>query len=71
MKGVISALYYLTLRTERYFVPQQLGPGDAFRKPLLPELYEPVLTHIGNGPMVLRDSSGKVRRLPFRSGGAS
>ena len=39
-----------------------LGLGDAFRKPPLPELYEPVLTNIGNGRLVLRDSSGKVNR---------
>ena len=46
--------YYLTLRNERYFVAQLLGPGDAFRKPLLPELFEPVLTNLGNGVLVLR-----------------
>ena len=28
--------------------------GDVLCKPLLPELYEPVLTHIGNGLLVLR-----------------
>ena len=33
---------------------QLLGPGDAFRKPLLPSLYEPVLTNLGNGVLVLR-----------------
>jgi hypothetical protein len=46
--------YYLTLKNERYFVAQLLGPGDAFRKALLPELYEPVLTNLGNGVLVLR-----------------
>ena len=30
------------------------APGDALCKPLMPELYEPVLTSIGNGLMVLR-----------------
>ena len=28
--------------------------GDALYKPLLPELYEPFLTNIGNGLLVLR-----------------
>jgi len=35
-------------------VAQLLGPGDAFRKQLLPQLYEPVLTGLGNGVLVLR-----------------
>ena len=42
------------MKDERYFVAQLMGPGDAFRKPLLPELYEPVLTNLGNGVLVLR-----------------
>jgi hypothetical protein len=46
--------YYLTLKNGRYFVAQLLGPGDVFRKPLLPQLYEPVLTSLGNGVLVLR-----------------
>ena len=46
--------YYLTLRSERHFVAQLLGRGDAFRNPLMPELYEPVLTSLGNGVLVLR-----------------
>jgi hypothetical protein len=46
--------YCLTLKEARYFVAQLLGPGDAFRKPLLPQLYEPVLTYLGNGVLVLR-----------------
>jgi hypothetical protein len=62
--------YYLTLRSERYFVAQLLGPGHAFRKPLLPELYEPVLTNLGMACWCFGDSSGRVRRLRFRSGGA-
>ena len=52
-EGELST-YYLTLASARYFVAQLLGPGDAFRKPLLPELYEPVLTAIGHGVLVLR-----------------
>jgi hypothetical protein len=31
-----------------------LGPGDVFRKPLLPQLYEPILTSLGNGVLALR-----------------
>jgi hypothetical protein len=30
-----------------------LGPGKAFRKPVLRELYEPVLTGLGNGVLLL------------------
>ena len=52
--------YYLTLKNERSFVAQLLGPGDAFRKPLLPELYEPVLTNLGNGVLVLRGFEREV-----------
>jgi hypothetical protein len=37
-----------------YFVAKLIAPGDAFRKPLLPGLYEPVLTSLGNGTLVLR-----------------
>jgi hypothetical protein len=44
----------VTLANARYFVAQLLGPGDAFRKSLLPELYEPVLTNLGNDVLVLR-----------------
>jgi hypothetical protein len=35
-------------------VAKLVATGDAFCKPLLPELYEPVLTIIGNGRLVLR-----------------
>jgi hypothetical protein len=31
-----------------------LRQGDALCKPLLPELYEPVLTNIGHGVLMLR-----------------
>ena len=46
--------HYLSLDNARYFVASLLRPGDALCKPLLPELYEPVLTSIGNGLLVLR-----------------
>jgi hypothetical protein len=52
-EGELST-HYLRLANARYFVAQLLGSGDAFRKPLLPELYEPVLTNLGNGVLVLR-----------------
>ena len=31
-----------------------VSAGNALCKPLLPELYEPVLTNIGNGLLLLR-----------------
>jgi hypothetical protein len=46
--------HYLTLKDARYFVATLTGTGDALCKPLLPALYEPVLTNIGNGLLVLR-----------------
>jgi hypothetical protein len=46
--------HYLTLMDARYFVATLVAPGDAHWRPLLPELYEPVLTTIGNGTLVLR-----------------
>ena len=46
--------YYLSLPGGRYFVAKLVSPEDALCKPLLPELYEPVLTIIGNGGLVLR-----------------
>ena len=45
---------YLTLKVGRYLVAKLVTPGDVLCKPLLPELYEPVLTNIGNGMLVLR-----------------
>jgi len=33
--------HYLSLKEARYFVATLVAPGDVFRKPLLPELYEP------------------------------
>jgi hypothetical protein len=61
--------YYLTLKNERYFVAQLFGPGDAFRKLLLPEFYEPVLTR-ATACSCCGDSSARVRRLAFRGGDA-
>jgi hypothetical protein len=46
--------YYLSLPSGRYFVAKLIAPGDALCKPLLPELYEAVLTSIGSGLLVLR-----------------
>jgi hypothetical protein len=46
--------YYLSLPGGRYFVAKLVVSGDALCKPLLPELYEPVLTSLGNGTLVLR-----------------
>src|SRR5262245_48404849 len=47
-EGELST-HYLSLPSGRYFVAKLIAPGDALCKPLLPELYEPVLTIIGNG----------------------
>jgi len=46
--------HYLSLRNARYFVATLVAPGDVLCRPLLPELYEPVLTNIGNRLLVLR-----------------
>jgi hypothetical protein len=46
--------HYLSLPDARYFVAKLVAPGDALCRPLLPELYEPVLTNVGNGVLVLR-----------------
>ena len=46
--------HYLSLRDAHYLVAKLVAPGDALCKPLLPELYEPVLTNLGNGVLVLR-----------------
>jgi hypothetical protein len=35
-------------------VAKLVASGDALCKPILPELYEPVLASIGNGILVLR-----------------
>ena len=52
-EGALST-HYLSLPGAGYFVAKLVAPGDAFCKPLLPELYEPVLTSLGNGTLVLR-----------------
>jgi hypothetical protein len=52
-EGELST-YYLSLPGGRYFVAKLVSPRDTLCKPLLPELYEPVLTSIGNGLLVLR-----------------
>jgi hypothetical protein len=52
-EGELST-YYLSLPGGRYFVAKLVAPGDALCKPLLPALFEPVLTSIGNGRLVLR-----------------
>jgi hypothetical protein len=46
--------HYLRLKDARYFVTTLIAPGDALCKPQLPELYEPVLTNIGHGVLMLR-----------------
>jgi hypothetical protein len=53
--------YYLSLASARYFVAQLLGPGDAFCQLLLPELYEPALTSMGNGVLVPRGVRARWR----------
>jgi hypothetical protein len=46
--------HYLSLDNARYFVASLLRPGDALCKPILPELWEPILINTGNGVLVLR-----------------
>lgn len=46
--------HYLSLRETRYFVATLVAPGEALCRPLLPDLYEPVLTNIGHGRLLLR-----------------
>jgi hypothetical protein len=52
-EGELST-HYLSLANVRYFVAKLVAPADALIKPLLPDLYDPVLTNIGNGLLVLR-----------------
>jgi hypothetical protein len=61
----------LSLPDARYLVAKLVAPGDASCKPLLPELYEPVLTSIGNGLLVLRGFEREGEALRFRSGCAT
>lgn len=46
--------HYLSLRDAHYLAAKLVAPGDGLCKPLLPELYEPVLTNVGNGVLVMR-----------------
>lgn len=46
--------HYLTAKDDHYFVATLIAPGDAFCKPLLPNLFEPVLITIVGGVLVLR-----------------
>jgi hypothetical protein len=48
------ATHYLSRHEARYFVATLVARGDALCKPLLPELFEPVLTSIGHGSLLLR-----------------
>jgi hypothetical protein len=46
--------YCLSLENARYLVATLGARGDARCQPLLPELFEPVLTGIGHGRLLLR-----------------
>ena len=46
--------HYLSLENARYLVATLIARGDVRCKPLLPELYEPVLTSVGQGWLLLR-----------------
>jgi hypothetical protein len=46
-EGDLSA-YYLSRPGERYFVAKLAAPGDAPCKPILAELWEPILVTAGN-----------------------
>jgi hypothetical protein len=46
--------HYLSLDNARYFVASLLRPGDALCKPILPELWEPILVNAGDWVLVLR-----------------
>jgi hypothetical protein len=52
-EGELST-HYLTLKDARYFVAKLIAPGDALCKPILPELWEPILVNAGNWVLVLR-----------------
>src|SRR5215831_20038494 len=60
---------YLSLDSARYFVASLVRPGDALCKPILPELWEPMLVNAGNWVPVLRGLSetGTTRIGPQRS----
>jgi hypothetical protein len=46
--------HYLSLESARYFVASLRHPDDALCRPLVPELWEPVLVSVGPGTLVLR-----------------
>src|SRR5262245_52564345 len=46
--------HYLSLDTRRYFVASLGRPGDALCKPILPELWVPILVNAGDWVLVLR-----------------
>ena len=46
--------HYLSLPGARYFVAKLIAPGDALCKPILPELWEPILVNAGHWVLVLR-----------------
>jgi hypothetical protein len=46
--------HYLSLPGGRYFVAKLVAPGDALCKPILPELWEPILVNAGHWVLVLR-----------------
>jgi hypothetical protein len=50
--------HYMTLQDQRYFVATLMQPGDPLWREVLPRLFEPVLTNLGRGVLVLRASSG-------------
>jgi hypothetical protein len=52
-------------------VAKLIAPGDALCNPLLPELYEPVLTNIGQGVLVLRGFEREGEASTVQGGGAS
>jgi hypothetical protein len=62
-QGELST-HYMTLDEQRYFVATLMQPGDAVRREVLPRLYEPVLTTLGRGVLVLRG----FERLEERDG---
>jgi hypothetical protein len=56
--------HYLTVQDQRFFVATLMQPGDALCREVLPRLYEPMLTTLGRGVIVLRG----FERLEERDG---
>ena len=52
--GVLST-HYLTFKDARYFVAKLVATDDTLCRSLLPDLYEPVLTGVGNRGLMLRE----------------